>query len=75
MALLGERAKTRAAAPAPPGRAHGKLPGLGLAALGVALAWGVHRLVPGVPMLTAAVVLGIVAAHLPGVPRPRVCPL
>ncbi|APY88471.1 putative sulfate exporter family transporter [Streptomyces alfalfae] len=69
MALLGERAKTRAAAPAPPGRAHGKLPGLGLAALGVALAWGVHRLVPGVPMLTAAVVLGIVAAHLPGVAR------
>ncbi|MEV0121448.1 putative sulfate exporter family transporter [Streptomyces sp. NPDC050703] len=69
MALLGERATSRPAAPASGGRPHGKLPGLGLAALGVALAWGVHRLVPGVPMLTAAVVLGIVAAHLPGVAR------
>ncbi|MEU4898129.1 putative sulfate exporter family transporter [Streptomyces sp. NPDC044780] len=33
---------------------------------GVAAAWGVHRLLPAVPLLTAAVVLGIVAAHLPG---------
>ncbi|WP_369217935.1 YeiH family protein, partial [Streptomyces flavofungini] len=67
MALLGERAKSpAAAAPAHLRRPHGKLPGLGLAALGVAVAWGVHRLVPGVPMLTAAVVLGVVAAHLPG---------
>ncbi|MET7765321.1 putative sulfate exporter family transporter [Streptomyces sp. NPDC005393] len=41
--------------------------GLGLAGCGVAAAWGVHRLVPAVPMLTAAVVLGIGAAHLPGV--------
>ncbi|WP_317985819.1 putative sulfate exporter family transporter [Streptomyces sp. 5-10] len=40
--------------------------GLGLAAAGVAAAWGVHRLLPAVPLLTAAVVLGIVAAHLPG---------
>ncbi|WP_167396583.1 putative sulfate exporter family transporter [Streptomyces antioxidans] len=40
--------------------------GLGLAVAGVAAAWGVHRLLPAVPMLTAAVVLGIVAAHLPG---------
>ncbi|WKX74239.1 YeiH family protein [Streptomyces sp. XD-27] len=32
----------------------------------MAAAWGVHRLVPGVPMLTVAVVLGITAAHLPG---------
>ncbi|MEX2981338.1 YeiH family protein [Streptomyces sp. C36] len=38
---------------------------------GVALAWGVHALLPVVPMLTAAVVLGIAAAHLPGV-RARV---
>ncbi|MEU6862410.1 putative sulfate exporter family transporter [Streptomyces sp. NPDC046876] len=42
-------------------------PGLGMAAAGVAVAWGVHRLVPGIPMLTASVVLGITAAHLPGV--------
>ncbi|WP_431047752.1 YeiH family protein [Streptomyces sp. P1-3] len=42
------------------------MPGLGFAALGVAAAWGVHWLLPGVPMLTVAVVLGITAAHLPG---------
>ncbi|ASQ94978.1 putative sulfate exporter family transporter [Streptomyces sp. 11-1-2] len=46
----------------PPATAYG----LGLAAAGVATAWGVHRLLPAVPLLTAAVVLGIVAAHLPG---------
>ncbi|MFI1797032.1 YeiH family protein [Streptomyces sp. NPDC020379] len=48
-----------------------KLPGLAMAAAGVAVAWAVHRLVPAVPMLTAAVVLGIAAAHIPGV-RARV---
>ncbi|WP_371484320.1 YeiH family protein [Kitasatospora sp. NBC_00315] len=42
------------------------VPGLLLAALGVAAAAGVHRLVPAVPELTAAVVLGTAAAHLPG---------
>ncbi|MCP3819686.1 putative sulfate exporter family transporter [Streptomyces sp. A3M-1-3] len=42
-------------------------PGLALAALGVAAAWSVHRLAPAVPMLTASVVLGIAAAHLPGI--------
>lgn len=42
-------------------------PGLGLAAVGVLVAWCVHRLVPDVPMLTAAVVLGIAVAHLPGI--------
>ncbi|GGS84930.1 MULTISPECIES: YeiH family protein [Streptomyces] len=52
-------------------------PGLATAAVGVGAAWCVHRLLPGVPMLTAAVVLGIAAAHLPvlrhtvrGVARP-----
>ncbi|MFJ2769750.1 YeiH family protein [Streptomyces sp. NPDC087300] len=70
MALLGERAKSRTGSVTsslvrPTGKP-GKAPGLLLAALGVALAWGVHLLLPGVPMLTAAVVLGIVAAHLPG---------
>ncbi|MEV7832020.1 putative sulfate exporter family transporter [Streptomyces subrutilus] len=44
-------------------------PGLAAAAAGALLAWLVHRAVPAVPMLTAAVVLGIAAAHLPG---PRV---
>ncbi|NUS87127.1 MAG: putative sulfate exporter family transporter [Streptomyces sp.] len=42
------------------------LPGLGLGGLGVAGAWAVHLAVPAVPMLTVAVVLGILAAHLPG---------
>ncbi|MEW2580056.1 putative sulfate exporter family transporter [Streptomyces syringium] len=37
-----------------------------MAAVGVVLAWTVHLLVPAVPMLTAAVVLGIAAAHTPG---------
>ncbi|WP_433544862.1 YeiH family protein [Streptomyces sp. CA-294286] len=61
MALLRERPTAPAATAAVPRNA----PGLALAALGVALAWTVHRLVPGIPMLTAAVVLGIAAAHLP----------
>ncbi|MFJ3922364.1 YeiH family protein [Streptomyces sp. NPDC090022] len=42
-------------------------PGLATAAGGALLAWGVHRLLPAVPMLTASVVLGIAAAHLPRV--------
>jgi len=42
------------------------LPGLVLAAVGVAAAAAVHALLPPVPMLTAAVVLGIAAAHVPG---------
>ncbi|MER8187332.1 putative sulfate exporter family transporter [Kitasatospora sp. NPDC094015] len=41
-------------------------PGLALAAAGVATAWGVHAVLPAVPRLTAAVALGIAAAHLPG---------
>ncbi|MFI5616130.1 YeiH family protein [Streptomyces sp. NPDC051567] len=40
-------------------------PGLGLAVAGALTAWCVHRLVPAVPVLTASVVLGIAAAHLP----------
>lgn len=55
---------SRAAAGAGP---RTRLPGLAAAAAGVALAWTVHRLLPGVPMLTAAVVAGVVAAHLPRV--------
>lgn len=43
------------------------LPGLALASAGVAAAFGVHALLPAVPTLTVAVVLGVVAAHLPGV--------
>ncbi|MFH0241053.1 YeiH family protein [Streptomyces sp. HK10] len=66
----GERNPARPAGPGPRSRdAPGPLPGLALAAGGTALAWAVHRLLPGVPMLTAAVVLGVAAAHLPGVGR------
>ncbi|MFD8520853.1 YeiH family protein [Streptomyces capillispiralis] len=62
MALLRERA----AATPPAGRpAAARRHGLALALLGVALAWCAHRALPGVPMLTAAVVLGVAAAHLP----------
>ncbi|GAA0703985.1 putative sulfate exporter family transporter [Kitasatospora atroaurantiaca] len=46
-------------------------PGLALAALGVAAAWTVHAVLPAVPRLTAAVVLGVAVAHLPGL-RPLV---
>ncbi|MBO0651620.1 putative sulfate exporter family transporter [Streptomyces triculaminicus] len=71
MALLHQRAASPPNPPNPssPPRpaAPGKLPGLAMAVGGVALAWGVHALLPVVPMLTAAVVLGIAAAHLPGV--------
>lgn len=76
MALLRERAAATASSSAAAPRLLsrllsplllGLLPGLALAVLGVAVAWSVHQLVPGIPMLTAAVVLGIVAAHLPGV--------
>ncbi|ATW51628.1 YeiH family protein [Streptomyces peucetius] len=61
MALLRERP----AAPSRSAPAAGRRRGLTLAVLGVALAWCVHRLLPGVPTLTAAVVLGVLAAHLP----------
>jgi uncharacterized integral membrane protein (TIGR00698 family) len=36
-----------------------------LAAAGALAAWGVHALVPAIPLLTAAVVLGIVVAQVP----------
>ncbi|GGV30661.1 membrane protein [Kitasatospora herbaricolor] len=57
------RTHPRAAA-RPPLR--GDAPGLLLACLGVAAALGVHQLVPAIPKLTAAVLLGTAAAHLPG---------
>ena len=49
----------------------GDAPGLLLAAVGVAAAIAVHAAVPAVPELTAAVVLGMAVAHLPGL-RPVV---
>ncbi|GGV60983.1 membrane protein [Streptomyces longisporoflavus] len=65
MALLGQRHQVSRVSPlSPPGR-H-PAPGLALAALGVAAAWATHAVFPAVPMLTAAVVFGLVAAHVPG---------
>ncbi|WP_433334525.1 YeiH family protein [Spirillospora sp. CA-294931] len=49
-------------------------PGLVLAALAVALAEGIHTLAPMIPTLTAAVVLGVIAAHLPAVRSPATRP-
>ncbi|MFH8488783.1 YeiH family protein [Streptomyces longisporoflavus] len=65
MALLGQRQQvSRVSPPSPPGSR--AAPGLALAALGVAAAWATHAVFPAVPMLTAAVVFGLVAAHVPG---------
>ncbi|MER7819066.1 putative sulfate exporter family transporter [Streptomyces sp. NPDC096153] len=64
MALTGSRTR-RVTARARPTGPPGPVPGLALAAAGVAAAWLVHRAVPAVPMLTAAVVLGVAAAHVP----------
>lgn len=41
------------------------LPGVVAAAAAALLAWLIHGLVPGVPLLTAAVALGIIVAQLP----------
>ncbi|MFI9200047.1 YeiH family protein [Streptomyces sp. NPDC053048] len=67
MAVTDKHPASPPAPTLPRATASGKLPGLAMAACGVVLAWGVHTLLPAVPMLTAAVVLGIAAAHLPGV--------
>ncbi|GGI48699.1 putative integral membrane protein (TIGR00698 family) [Agromyces flavus] len=46
-----------------------RMPGLAVTATAAALAWGVHLLVPAVPLLTVAVAVGIATAQ---VPRARV---
>ncbi|MER6299715.1 putative sulfate exporter family transporter [Kitasatospora sp. NPDC001539] len=66
MTLRERAARTRSLPPL-----GGDAPGLLLAAAGVAAALAVHAVVPAVPKLTAAVVLGMAAAHLPGL-RPVV---
>ncbi|WP_405661455.1 YeiH family protein [Streptomyces sp. RK9] len=70
MALLGQRPPRTAPAPRPAAPGTGPWPGLALAGTGVAAAWLTHRLVPDVPMLTVAIVLGLAAAQVPG---SRVC--
>ncbi|MFC0505451.1 YeiH family protein [Micromonospora costi] len=52
-------------------RLAGVLPGLLVAGIGAAAAWAVHWALPAVPTLTVAIVLGVVAAHLPAL-RDRV---
>lgn len=42
------------------------LPGLAAAAGAVVVCLALHRLLPGIPVLTAAVVLGLLAGNLPG---------
>ena len=70
MALLGDRAARRRTGAEPPAReaprAPSRLPGLALAAVGTALAFALHLVLPALPALTAALVLGVLAAHLPG---------
>ncbi|MEV0439228.1 putative sulfate exporter family transporter [Streptomyces spectabilis] len=69
MALLGQRPAKTAPATGPaagPAAGPGPWPGLALAAGAVALAWLTHRLLPGLPMLTVAILLGLIAAHVPG---------
>lgn len=41
------------------------VPGVAAAAAAALLAWGLHSLVPAIPLLTAAVALGILTAQLP----------
>lgn len=52
-------------APSPARSALAWLPGVAAAALAAAAAWGIHWLAPAVPLLTAAVVLGIVVGQIP----------
>lgn len=49
---------------------HASAPGLVVAAAAVGAAWLVHLAVPALPFLTAAVILGILAANLPGIRSP-----
>jgi Predicted membrane protein len=41
------------------------MPGVAAAGVAALLAWGIHSLVPAIPLLTAAVALGILVAQLP----------
>lgn len=41
------------------------LPGLGLAAVGAAAGYGVHTLLPGLPWLTASLILGVLVGCIP----------
>ncbi len=51
----------------PPG--NGLAPGLAVCAAGVVVSWGIHRLVGAVPMLTAALLLGVIAVNTGALPE------
>jgi uncharacterized integral membrane protein (TIGR00698 family) len=59
----------------PPGAAVSWLPGVVVSAAAALLAWGIHTLVPAIPLLTAAVGLGIVVAQIPAARRAITGPL
>lgn len=46
------------------------LPGVSLAAAAALLSWAIHALVPAIPLLTAAVALGIIVGQIPAARRP-----
>src|SRR3954452_18369560 len=72
-AVVGSAAPVPAVQPAggavPPGPVRGLVPGLAVAATAVAGAWAAHQLVAPLSILTAAVVLGVLAANLHGLPE------
>ncbi len=51
------------------------LPGVVIAAAAALLAWGIHLLIPAIPLLTAAVALGIIVAQIPSARRKITGPL
>ncbi|MEO7350166.1 MAG: putative sulfate exporter family transporter [Terrimesophilobacter sp.] len=56
--------------PAPPFRYRARwVPGVVIAAAAALLAWGIHTLFPAIPLLTAAVGLGIIVAQIPAARR------
>lgn len=59
---------TIAPAVSPRPTARSLLPGIGLTAIGVAIAYLVNRALPAVNALTVAVVLGVITNHLPALP-------
>ncbi len=50
---------------APPRPLASWVPGVVIASAAALLAWGIHVLVPAIPLLTAAVALGIIVAQIP----------
>ena len=52
-----------------------RLPGIVLALAAVGCAWAIHSLIPAIPLLTAAVGLGIVVAQIPRADRSLTGPL